>query len=91
MVFVQRDGVESRKLTHSNDMCVACGICTDCCPTDSLRLNDVLAIRRGQADGDYLRIDDETCVLCGLCASSCAFGALTFEIDGKDTYLDPRF
>ena len=85
MVFVQRDGVESRKLTHSNDMCVACGICTDCCPTDSLRLNDVLAIRRGQADGDYLRIDDETCVLCGLCASSCAFGALTFEIDGKDT------
>ena len=85
MVFVQRDGVESRKLTHSNDMCVACGICTDCCPTGSLSLNDVLAIRRGQADGDYLRIDDETCVLCGLCASSCAFGALTFEIDGKDT------
>ena len=85
MVFVQRDGVESRKLTHSNDMCVACGICTDCCPTGSLSLNDVLAIRRGKADGDYLRIDDETCVLCGLCASSCAFGALTFEIDGKDT------
>ena len=47
MVFVQRDGVESRKLTHSNDMCVACGICTDCCPTGSLSLNDVLAIRRG--------------------------------------------
>ena len=87
MVFVQRDGSESRKLTHNNDVCVACGICTDCCPTDSLSLNDVLAIKRGKAEGDYLSIDGDTCVLCGLCASSCAFGALSFEIGGVDIKL----
>ncbi len=85
MVFIQRDGFESRKLTHENDVCVACGICVDCCPTDSLSLNDPLGIKRGQSEGNYIRMDEDTCVLCGVCASACAFGALSFEIDGKDT------
>ena len=84
MIFIQRDGSESRKLSYDNNVCLACGICADSCPTTSLALGDVLGIARGQAEGNYLVLDDNTCVLCGLCASACPFGALSFEIDGVD-------
>ena len=70
MIFIQRDGSETRKLS---------------CPTSSLALGDVLGIARGQIEGNKLAIDEDTCVICGLCASACPFGALDFEIDGESS------
>ena len=83
MIFIQRDGVESRKLSYDNKVCLACGICADSCPTDSLAVADVLAIARGQADGNNIVLDQDTCVVCGLCSFACPFGALEFEINGE--------
>ena len=83
MIFIQRDGSETRKLSYDNNVCLACGICADSCPTSSLALGDVLGIARGQIDGNKLAIDEDTCVICGLCASACPFGALDFEINGE--------
>jgi len=91
MVFIERNGSESRKLSHDNNVCVACGICSDCCPTESIDLNDVLGIVRGQSTGDYLRIDIDTCVLCGLCSFACPFGALSFEINGENAKELPNY
>ena len=54
MIFIQRDGSESRKLSYDNNVCLACGICADSCPTSSLALGDVLGIARGQVDGNYI-------------------------------------
>ena len=85
MIFIQREGSESRKLSYDNNVCLACGICADSCPTSSLALGDVLGIARGQAEGNYLALDEETCVICGLCASACPFGALDFEINGESS------
>ena len=70
MIFIQRDGSESRKLSYDNNVCLACGICADSCPTSSLALGDVLGIARGQIEGNKLAIDEDTCVICGLCASA---------------------
>lgn len=84
MIFIQREGIESRKLSYDSKVCLACGLCADSCPTDSLAMADVLGIARGQVEGNNLVIDDSTCVLCGLCSFACAFGALKFEIDGED-------
>ena len=54
MIFIQRDGSESRKLSYDNNVCLACGICADSCPTSSLALGDVLGIARGQIEGNKL-------------------------------------
>ena len=83
MIFIQRDGSESRKLSYDNNVCLACGICADSCPTSSLALGDILGIARGQVEGNYIALDEDTCVICGLCASACPFGALEFEINGE--------
>ena len=84
MIFIQRDGVESRKLSYDNKVCLACGICADSCPTDSLAMADVLAIARGQSEGNNIVLDADSCVLCGLCSFACPFGALDFEIGGEN-------
>ena len=47
MFNVERSGEETRKLSHNNDRCVGCGICTDVCPTSSLRLGPIVPIARG--------------------------------------------
>lgn len=84
MAFIERNGNESRKLSHDNDICVGCGICSDSCPTEALGLNNVLAISKGDSTEDYVSMNDDKCVLCGLCSFACPFGALSFEINGED-------
>lgn len=91
MVVIDRKGSSLRKLTYNDDMCLACGICADLCPTNSLELNDSLKIVRSQSNNDYISIDKEGCVLCGLCASACAFGGLDFEIDGVKSSELPNY
>lgn len=91
MIFAERKGSKSRKLTYSPDMCIACGICADLCPTESLNLNDSLKIARGISTDDHISMEKENCVLCGLCASACAFGAMSFEIGGIDSKELPNY
>ncbi len=47
-----------------SDDCVACGACTEACPTGAI----------SEGDGKYV-IDAETCVSCGACADACPVGA----------------
>ena len=68
MFNVERSGEETRKLSHNNDGCVGCGICTDVCPTSSLRLGPIVPIARGLIEMDLVSVTSNTCVLCGLCS-----------------------
>ncbi len=81
MSTVERDGNEKRSLDYISDKCVGCGICTDICPTESLRLGPVLPIARGLVDMDYVNVNKDNCVLCVLCASACPFEAFEFKIN----------
>ncbi|MBI5680375.1 MAG: 4Fe-4S binding protein [Methanobacterium sp.] len=84
MTSVERNGNQKRSLAHKNEKCVGCGICTDICPTESIKLGPVLPIARGIVKMDYINLDNAKCVLCGLCASTCPFNALEFKIDDKN-------
>jgi 4Fe-4S ferredoxin len=82
MSSIIREGKENRSLTHENEKCVGCGICSDLCPTKAIKLGPILPIARGLLKSDLININPEDCCLCGLCASSCPFDALEFGIDG---------
>lgn len=84
MFNVERSGAEDRKLSYKSDKCLGCGICTDVCPTSSLRLGPVVPIARGLIEMDLLSCNADSCVLCGLCSVACPFDALSLTIDGED-------
>lgn len=94
MVSVEREGEQTRSLSYRKNKCVGCGICTDICPTDALRLGPLVPIARGLVDMDYVNVDKNKCALCGLCAASCPFDAFEFKIDDvdiKDNELYPKW
>ena len=84
MFNVERSGAENRKLAYKSDKCLGCGICTEVCPTSSLRLGPVVPIARGLIEMDLLSCNADSCVLCGLCSVACPFDALSLTIDGED-------
>jgi 4Fe-4S ferredoxin len=84
MFNIERSGNEVRKLSYKDDKCVGCGICTDVCPTSSLRLGPVVPIARGLIEMDLVSCAEDSCVLCGLCSVACPFDALSLSIDGED-------
>ena len=84
MSSVEREGKETRSLTHKNEKCVGCGICSDVCPASAIKMGPLLPIARGLVKMDYLTINKNDCCLCGLCASSCPFDALELDINGKN-------
>ena len=81
---IERNGDQVRCLDYKSENCIGCGMCTDICPTSSLRLGPVLPIARGLVKMDYISMNEKTCALCGLCASACAFKALNFSINGEN-------
>jgi 4Fe-4S ferredoxin len=85
MVTINRKGKEDRSLSHENEKCVGCGICSDICPTESIKLGPILPIARGLLQMDYININKDSCVLCGLCASACPFDALDFTVNSKNS------
>ncbi|MDR3223817.1 MAG: 4Fe-4S binding protein [Methanobrevibacter sp.] len=82
MISVARKGKEVRELSHDNDKCVGCGICSDLCPTSALKLGPVLPIARGILKKDFINMNEQNCVLCGLCSFACPFNALDLKING---------
>jgi 4Fe-4S ferredoxin len=84
MFNVEREGVEHRKLSYKDVNCVGCGICTEVCPTSSLRLGPAVPIARGLIDMDLISCNANSCVLCGLCSVACPFSALSLTINGED-------
>ena len=54
------------KPAHISDLCTACGICIDRCPTKALFMTD----------GDEWELNLDRCIGCGVCATGCAFGAI---------------
>lgn len=84
MFNVERTGSEVRKLEYKDTKCLGCGICTEVCPTESLRLGPTVPIARGLIEMDLLSVNSKSCVLCGLCSVACPFDALSLTIDGVD-------
>lgn len=82
MFDIERNGEEHRKLSYNDINCVGCGICTNVCPTSSLRLGPIVPIARGLIEMDLISINQDSCVFCGLCSVSCPFDALTLSING---------
>ena len=83
MFNIERNGEENRKLSYSDKKCVGCGICTDVCPTSSLRLGPLVPIARGLIEMDLISVNQDSCVFCGLCSVACPFDALELTIDGE--------
>lgn len=83
MFNIERNGEEHRKLSYKDANCVGCGICTDVCPTSSLRLGPIVPIARGLIEMDLISVNGDSCVFCGLCSVACPFDALSLEIDGE--------
>jgi len=50
------------------DKCTGCGACVECCPTDSLSMND-----------DKADVNADNCIDCGVCVDECPAGALAME------------
>lgn len=50
------------------DLCTACGICTDECPSGALDLEDTAVLAR-----------PDDCTECGSCADSCPNGAIELK------------
>jgi len=55
------------KPQHSKDLCTACGICIDRCPTEALTMGDE----------DVPELNLDRCIGCGVCATGCDFEAIT--------------
>ena len=83
MFNIERDGEEKRKLSYADKKCVGCGICTNVCPTSSLRLGPLVPIARGLIEMDLISVNQDSCVFCGLCSVACPFDALDLTIDGE--------
>jgi 4Fe-4S ferredoxin len=81
MTYISRPGKEERSLTHTDLRCVGCGICSEICPTSSIKLGPIVPIARGLLKVDKINIDKDNCCLCGLCASACPFDAMEFDIE----------
>ncbi len=60
------------------DLCAACGLCTDRCQMDAIRMN-----------GDQASINADRCIGCGLCVSSCPVQALSME-ERPDLTVPPQ-
>ncbi len=73
---------------RTGSKCLGCGICTEVCPTTSLRLGPTVPIARGLIEMDLLSVNADSCVLCGLCSVACPFDALSLTID--DTPIKER-
>lgn len=52
---------------HDPDLCTACGVCIDRCPTEALAMGD----------DEVPVVDLDRCIGCGACATGCDFGAVT--------------
>lgn len=84
MFNIERKGEENRKLSYNDVNCVGCGICTDVCPTSSLRLGPLVPIARGLIEMDLISVNADSCVFCGLCSIACPFESLSLEINGEN-------
>ena len=81
MFSIKRDGEEKRVLKYEDKNCVGCGICSDVCPSSSLRLGPLVPIARGLIEMDLVSVNESSCVFCGLCATACPFDALSLYVD----------
>ena len=62
MFNVERAGSEVRKLKYDDSKCLGCGICSEVCPTASLRLGPTVPIARGLIEMDLLSVKADSCV-----------------------------
>ena len=62
MFNVERTGSEIRKLTYNDTKCLGCGICSEVCPTTSLRLGPTVPIARGLIEMDPISVNEDSCV-----------------------------
>lgn len=94
MFNIERDGSEHRVLSYKDQNCLGCGICTEVCPTDSLRLGPTVPIARGLIEMDLISVNADSCAFCGLCSVVCAFNALDLAIDDvsvKESDIYPKW
>lgn len=61
-------GKRSGKLVYDKDACQACGICTNKCPVDALKL-----------ENNEIIVDEDKCILCGECELICPLNAFKLK------------
>lgn len=70
--FMEDEGVEitllSKSVSHDDNLCISCGLCTSVCPTEALTLVD-----------DNLVFDSEKCVVCQMCVITCPLRAMSIH------------
>ncbi|MBI9085996.1 MAG: 4Fe-4S binding protein [Desulfobacterales bacterium] len=52
---------------HDKDLCIACGVCIDRCPTEALAMGE----------DEVPTVDLDRCIGCGVCATGCEVEAVT--------------
>lgn len=70
ILFIRRivHGKHSGELVYDKDACQACGICTNKCPVDALKL-----------ENDEIIVDEDKCILCGECELICPLNAFKLK------------
>lgn len=53
-----------------NDSCIACGACSESCPSEAIAMDDNLG---------RFAIDGGKCIDCGSCADACPMGCIAAE------------
>ncbi|MGL4670519.1 MAG: 4Fe-4S binding protein [Methanobacteriaceae archaeon] len=63
------NGLRDGKVIINNDSCQSCGICTNKCPVDALRL-----------DNDQIKVKQGKCIKCRECEAICPVNAIKVEL-----------
>lgn len=85
--FTLKEVLALPKINYKENLCKACCLCIEFCPTKAISLSDTLNERGYQ----ILRFDEDLCISCGNCYRMCPDLAISLERRLKnETRLNER-
>jgi 4Fe-4S ferredoxin len=70
-------------LTLDKRKCTGCGICTEICPREAIKVTMTPKAEGEEAKPPTATVSEEKCNYCSICEAICPFGALTVRINGE--------